>query len=537
MTPTTTTVIDEVEINDVTVSFKDGDKPVFTGKVPDGAEYAYRAEWWELDSTTGLISTEPEWGSGIYENKITAFEAGKTYYYGVYVTAYGDVGNVRYVFGPDTKLKINGKYVNYHRYEGDTSDGSDGTMWVLTDLAMTPEANAPEPPIETYTVTYTDGVEGEEVFADQVTSGLKAGDETPAFVGEPTREGYKFAGWIPEVAATVVGNATYVAQWEKLQPAETYTVTYEDGRGGMYFTTEVHSGLKKGDATPTYNNGVDPTNKLNAFIGWSPEVEETVTGDVTYVARWESKTSLLIKKLLSDNIQVECVNDGSGHGIKKYDTSVGGYSATTLEGRDGKITSTITISAKRYIEQYNEDMGKTHQIAAEEPEKQTIVVEFDSYDAGVEDVRIKEGAIPVTFKVTCGEVVPVETYTVTYTDGVEGEEVFADQVTSGLKAGDETPAFVGALVREGYAFAGWKPEVAETVTGNVVYEATWMEKPVAPSEDQPNEGETTDQGADAAASPKTGDTSNVLLWAALLLVSGGAAAGAVIMSRRKTHNR
>ena len=143
-TPTSApTVIDVVEINDVTVSFKDGDKPVFTGNVPDGANYALRAAWWELDSKTGLISTEPEWGSEIYENKISAFEAGKTYYYGVYVTAVGFVEseNTSYIFGPNTKLKINGEFVNYKRYENDTSDGSDGTLWVITDLTMTPKAN------------------------------------------------------------------------------------------------------------------------------------------------------------------------------------------------------------------------------------------------------------------------------------------------------------------------------------------------------------------------------------------------------------
>lgn len=135
ITMPTVTVIDVVEINNVTVSFKDGDKPVFSGKVPDGADYAYRCEWWEFDSKTGAMSTD---FGNFYENKITAFEAGKTYHYGIYVTTiYGD----RYVFGPDTKLKINGEFVNYTRYEGDESDGSDGTMWVLTDLAMTPEAS------------------------------------------------------------------------------------------------------------------------------------------------------------------------------------------------------------------------------------------------------------------------------------------------------------------------------------------------------------------------------------------------------------
>ena len=139
MTPTTVKVIDVVEINDATVSFKDGDKPVFTGDVPNDVYYVLRAAWWELDSKTGAISAD--FFSGAYENKITAFEAGKTYHYGVYVVAYGDVGNIRYIFGPDTKLKINGEFVNYTRYEGDASDGSDGTMWVLTDLTMTPAAD------------------------------------------------------------------------------------------------------------------------------------------------------------------------------------------------------------------------------------------------------------------------------------------------------------------------------------------------------------------------------------------------------------
>ena len=141
MTPTTVTVIDVVEINDVTVSFKDGDKPVFTGKSPEGVKYAYNCEWWELDSKTGAISAD--FFSGAYENKITTFESGKTYHYGVYVKAVGFVEseNTSYIFGPDTKLKINGEFVNYKRYENDTSDGSDGTLWVITDLTMTPKAN------------------------------------------------------------------------------------------------------------------------------------------------------------------------------------------------------------------------------------------------------------------------------------------------------------------------------------------------------------------------------------------------------------
>ena len=66
----------------------------------------------------------------------------------------------------------------------------------------------------------------------------------------------------------------------------------------------------------------------------------------------------------------------------------------------------------------------------------------------------------------------VKEFTVTYTDGVENEEVFADQVYT-VKEGDATPAFDGTPAREGYVFLGWEPEVAETVTGDATYVATW----------------------------------------------------------------
>ena len=72
----------------------------------------------------------------------------------------------------------------------------------------------------TYTVTYTDGVGG-KAFENQQYS-AKYDDKTPAFDGTPTREGYTFAGWEPEVAKKVAGDATYTAKWE----AKSYTVTY-----------------------------------------------------------------------------------------------------------------------------------------------------------------------------------------------------------------------------------------------------------------------------------------------------------------------
>ena len=108
------------------------------------------------------------------------------------------------------------------------------------------------------------------------------------------------------------------------------------------------------------------------------------------------------------------------------------------------------------------------------------VAEFNTTFQNLKHVQNDEKIVPVTLiwagdswqLKTQGRVHVTEVYTVTYTDGVENEEVFADQVYT-VKEGDATPAFDGTPAREGYVFLGWEPEVAETVTGDATYVATW----------------------------------------------------------------
>ena len=71
-----------------------------------------------------------------------------------------------------------------------------------------------------YTVTYTDGVPGQVIFPDQVTTTLRIGANTPAFNGTPTREGFNFTGWAPAVSPTVTGNNVYTAQWAPIEEEE-----------------------------------------------------------------------------------------------------------------------------------------------------------------------------------------------------------------------------------------------------------------------------------------------------------------------------
>lgn len=66
--------------------------------------------------------------------------------------------------------------------------------------------------IETHTVTYHDGLDG-EVFEPESYSGLRVGDPTPKFKGNTERHGFRFDGWYPEWSETVTGSVTHVAKW------------------------------------------------------------------------------------------------------------------------------------------------------------------------------------------------------------------------------------------------------------------------------------------------------------------------------------
>lgn len=152
-----------------------------------------------------------------------------------------------------------------------------GEKWTAAETSVTFNVKC-----ELLTVTYTDGVKGEEVFADVVYKDIPYGTGTPAFgTKDPTRKGYKFVGWEPEVAETVTKNVTYTAKWEKL-----YTVTYTDGAKGKAFKDQVYKDLESGADTPKFDG--KPTRKGYTFTGWSPKVTDTVTKDVTYVAQWKS---------------------------------------------------------------------------------------------------------------------------------------------------------------------------------------------------------------------------------------------------------
>ena len=268
--------------------------------------------------------------------------------------------------------------------EGQNGDVTGQTVNGWTNLYAVWEKN-------TYTVTYTDGVNG-EAFADQAYT-AKYEDATPAFEGTPARAGYKFLGWEPTVAETVTENATYVAQWEKL-----YTVTYTDGVDGKAFKDDVHSDLEKDTPTPAFSGGT-PTRKGFVFDGWNPEVAETVTKDVTYTAQWKpvQPDKKAIEGAIGRGVAVVCDNQNVKHGEKKYKPTLGEYTVSNVMGTaaDG-YTCTVTVRAAKFIEKYSSDMGDAvHTLIAGEPAEKTIELKWNG------EKWVAETELPVTFHTLC----------------------------------------------------------------------------------------------------------------------------------------
>ena len=464
-----------------------------------------------------------------------------------------------------------------------------------------------------YTVTYTDGVDGEEVFADQVYGNLLSGVATPAFEGTPTREGYVFKGWNPAVAATVTGNATYVATWGEDKNnngiddnEETkYTVTYTDGVDGEeVFADQVYGNLLPGVDTPAFKG--TPTREGYVFKGWNPAVAATVTGNATYVARWgEDKNNNGIADDEETKYTVRYTDGVDGKEVfadQVYGNLLSGVATPAFEGtptREGyvfkgwnpAVAATVTGNVT-YVATWGEDKNNNG-IDDNEETKYTVTYK-DGVDGEVfadqvygnllsgvatpafEGTPTREGYVfkgwkPAVAEKVTGDVTYVATwgedknnngiaddeetkYTVRYTDGVDEEVIFADQVYGNLLSGVDTPAFKGTPTREGYVFKGWKPAVAEKVTGDVTYVAVWEKakdnngdtkpgdtkpgdtKPgnTKPGNTKPNTTTNSSTKAGTSArSPKTSDTANLALWMALLVVSGGS----MVINKKKKYNR
>ena len=351
----------------------------------------------------------------------------------------------------------------------------------------------------TYTVTYTDGVEDAVIFNDQATSGLLAGDATPA-MADPVREGYRFDGWEPAVSETVTADVTYTAKWTKL-----YTIVFLDGteENNVVLSQQV----AEGENTPLPANPTREGYDFTAWIdqngnGWGDSASKPVTGDATYTATWRAHdavdgTADTLESGENTGVRVVVTNgvDGGVIGESTSQTIMDAYAyvqslaapthpsdpAMTFAGWsdfhyddvNGVVTFEATWKPAEEEEQPADTTTEqpadttTEQPAdttTEQPADTTAEQPADTTAEQPADTVDGQPAVPVDEQPD----VPV-LYTITYTDG-QGGELSSYQ----LEEGSPMPG-CAAPQRELFVFTGWEPAVAETVTADVTYEARWAD--------------------------------------------------------------
>ena len=309
---------------------------------------------------------------------------------------------------------------------------------------------------------------------DGVTADIKVKcAETPVEPAKPTELDGSFAIVCKNNKATHPHKADYIAT-----PSQ-YTISdVQMDDQGYYVTATVtvapnlvayntltgaeHRLVNEQDATLTITFRYDPKATGAETMKWRQQGDLPV---VEVICKPKAPTADDLKKL-EMAVQVKCVVDASQRHTNAYGL-LGEYDEDYFVGEPRKDGDDWLCDINYYPERY--------------------VAEFNTTFQNLKHVQNDEKIVPVTLiwagdswqLKTQGRVHVTEVYTVTYTDGVENEEVFADQVYSDLRKDSTTPAFNGTPTRTGYTFAGWEPEVAATVTQTVTYVAKWT--PVKPT--------------------------------------------------------
>ena len=247
------------------------------------------------------------------------------------------------------------------------------------------------------------------------------GDKTPE------KAGYVFdaTNGSNVLSGTIAGNGSLVLKvYFKLQ----FTVTYKPGTQGT-FEDQKTENLDYGTETPAFE-GTPSGNAGYTFAGWTPSVAGTVTRNADYVAQWTA-------------------DEDTAYTVEYYYEEDGAYqeTATSSVKRSGTTDTEASVTAE---DKKPNSAGYVFDESAENILKGTI--------AGNGSLVLK-----VYFK---------QQFTVTYEPGTHG--TFPSQKKENLDYGTATPGFEGETTGDaGYAFAGWKPEVAATVTKNAEYIAQW----------------------------------------------------------------
>jgi hypothetical protein len=336
-----------------------------------------------------------------------------------------------------------------------------------------------EQPVFTYTVTFKDW-DATSLSEQTVVEGDAA--VAPA---SPVRPGYAFTGWDTDFV-NVTKDLVITAQYSPIP----YTVTFEPGAHGTS-SNQVFENLTYGDSTPT---PVIPTAEPDwVFNGWSPSTAAIVTSDAVYVATWTfvppapTYYQVIFKDFDGGQLSAQSVIAGSA-AVAPQDPTRAGYTFTGWDVPFNNVTSNLIVTAQYtpilYTVTFSPgDHGDfaavTHSVAfgASTPVSPQTSAKpgwvFNGWSPEIAPTATKDVTYTATWKAL--PAVSAPGYTVIFLPGEYGD--FAPLVHENVAKGDKTPTPPVPQAHQGWLFAGWSPALAQTVTADVTYTATWTEDP------------------------------------------------------------
>ena len=348
---------------------------------------------------------------------------------------------------------------------------------------------------ESYTLTFTN-LFGNTVADMPVTYG-----DTITVPAGLTRTGYNFTGWEPALDATIadLGNngdtVAYAAQWE----AKVINVTFDANLGTIdgAATKDVPTAFDSEIVAPT------ATREGYSFVGWSTNKADTtgVTNlgtlttetPATYYAIWSADAKSYTVEFYEMNV------DGSGYTkLDKTETlngTVGQETATyvpatvtgfTVNNAMSVLKGTVPAEGELVLKVYYDRQKFSLTYEGNAP----VEVYFGTAAADMPAAATeptKDGyfftswaALPATMPaddVTITANWTKESYSIIFADTNDA----GDSIDATVAFGDAITAPTG-LVKTGYVFAGWSPEVPATagdfgVNGaKVTYTAQWTKE-------------------------------------------------------------
>ena len=305
--------------------------------------------------------------------------------------------------------------------------------------------------VNSYILTYM--VDGEIYKTNPVAYGTEL---TPEPI--PTKEGYTFSGWseipaiMPAYDVTVTGSFTI----------NQYTIFFNTN-GGSFVEC----------ITQDYSSAIippaDPIKVGYTFIGWEPEIPETMpAGDLTCVAQWQVNSYALT--YIVDGQEYKAYSIAYGVEItpepapikEGYTFSGWSYIPGTMPAADVVVMGTFSINSYALTYMVDDEEYKTSTVVygseitpEAEPTKEGYT--FSGWSEIPENM-------PAGDVVVTGSFIP-NSYTLSYV--VDGEEYKTASVTYGTAITPEAEP-----TKEGYTFSGWSeipntmPAEDVTVTGS-----------------------------------------------------------------------